>query len=154
MISPTMMAAMVDEMMKISMAAPSLAKALKSGPFSTSALNRSSIKLRMPNVRTAPPMPTGRVMTVGGSSIATGIPGANIRMPTTRSPNMPLQKIEASVAPASPTYVSPTVNVQAAPTRQGAPQVTQAVPQATGGGSTGSAGSVRAPSPGGLGARQ
>jgi len=82
MIDQQMMAAMVDEFMKIAMPAPTLNKALNVGPFSTNTTNRSSIKMKMPKLPAAPP-PVGRVTTVGGSSIATGIPGANIKPPTT-----------------------------------------------------------------------
>lgn len=143
MISRDIMSAFVDEMEKIALAPKNPLTALKVGPFSTNVGNPSSIKMTMPKIPAAPP-PTGRVTTVGGSSIAAQTPGVNLRPPTIQSQKMPLQKQlpPPGVSPASPSYVSPQVNVQAAPTMQGRPQVTQAAPQATGGG----AGSVAAPS--------
>lgn len=76
-----MFSSFVDELIKISMAAPNPLKALRAGKFSTNigGGSRSSIKMKMPSVPSAPPV--GRVTTVGGSSIATGVPGANLRTP-------------------------------------------------------------------------
>lgn len=135
-LSPVMLAAFVDEMTKIAARLPSPGEALRrlrSGPFSTNIGKPSSIRMTMPSLRSAPPPPVGRVTTVGGSSIATQTPGVNLRKPAT-APQQPMQNIQSSVAPASPSYVSPQVNVQAAPTMQGKPQITQASPLSTGGG--------------------
>ena len=81
-INPTTLAAFSDEMTKIADSAEKALRLLRSGPFSTNvgANARSSFKMRMPTLNSTPP-PVGRVTTVGGSSIATGIPGVNIKQP-------------------------------------------------------------------------